>query len=91
MTAFLTLFHKELLRFWKVSFQTVLAPMVSTLLYLLIFLQVLDAQREVYPGIPYTIVIASYVSTDFFCLCVGFNRSWLAGRAWCLYRDTDIF
>ena len=46
MIAFLTLFHKELMRFWKVSFQTVLAPMVSTLLYLLIFLHVLDAHRE---------------------------------------------
>lgn len=57
MTAFLTLFHKELLRFWKVSFQTVLAPMVSTLLYLLIFLHVLDTHREVYPGIPYAIFL----------------------------------
>ncbi|MEQ1720667.1 MAG: ABC transporter permease [Nitrosomonas sp.] len=54
MTAFLTLFHKELLRFWKVGFQTILAPMVSTLLYLLIFLHVLDAHKEVYPGVPYT-------------------------------------
>ena len=37
MTGFYTLFHKELLRFWKVSFQTVLAPVLTTLLYLLIF------------------------------------------------------
>ncbi|MFZ1851989.1 MAG: ABC transporter permease [Nitrosomonas sp.] len=57
MTAFLTLFCKELLRFWKVSFQTILAPMVSTLLYLLIFLHVLDMHREVYPGTPYAIFL----------------------------------
>jgi len=57
MISFLTLFYKELLRFWKVGFQTVLAPMISTLLYLLIFLQVLDTHREVYPGISYTIFL----------------------------------
>jgi hypothetical protein len=33
----LTLFYKELLRFWKVSFQTILAPVLTALLYLLIF------------------------------------------------------
>ena len=37
MNGFLTLLYKELLRFWKVGLQTVFAPMLSTLLYLLIF------------------------------------------------------
>ena len=37
MTGFRTLLWKELLRFWKVSFQTVAAPVVTALLYLLIF------------------------------------------------------
>lgn len=54
MTGFFTLFYKELLRFWKVGFQTIMAPMVSTLLYLLIFFHVLEAHVEVYPQVPYT-------------------------------------
>lgn len=55
MTGFLTLFYKELLRFWKVGFQTVFAPMVSTLLYLMIFSHVLDAHVQAYPGVAYTV------------------------------------
>lgn len=54
MTGFLTLFYKELLRFWKVGFQTIFAPMVSTLLYLLVFFHVLEMHVEVYPNIAYT-------------------------------------
>lgn len=57
MTGFLTLLYKELLRFWKVGFQTVLAPIVSTLLYLLIFFHVLEAHVEVYQGVPYTVFL----------------------------------
>ncbi len=49
-----TLFRKESLRFWKVSLQTILSPVVTTLLYLLIFSHVLEAHVEVYPGVPYT-------------------------------------
>ena len=36
MRGFYTLFYKEILRFWKVAFQTIAAPLVTTLLYLLI-------------------------------------------------------
>lgn len=54
MIGFSTLLYKELLRFWKVGFQTILAPMVSTLLYLLVFFHVLEAHVEVYPNIAYT-------------------------------------
>ncbi|UJP05063.1 MAG: ABC transporter permease [Nitrosomonas sp.] len=54
MTGFFTLLYKELLRFWKVGFQTLMAPMVSTLLYLLIFHHVLEAHVEVYPEVAYT-------------------------------------
>lgn len=57
MAGFLTLLYKELLRFWKVGFQTILAPMVSTLLYLLIFYHVLAAHVEVYPDVAYTIFL----------------------------------
>ena len=41
MSGFPTLLYKELLRFWKVSFQTVAAPILTALLYLLIFSHVL--------------------------------------------------
>ncbi len=53
MSGFRTLLYKELLRFWKVSFQTVAAPVLSALLYLLIFSHVLDGQVQVH-GVPYT-------------------------------------
>ena len=37
MTGFQTLFYKEWLRFWKVNVQTILAPVLSALLFLLVF------------------------------------------------------
>ena len=49
-----TLLYKELLRFWKVGFQTVAAPVLTALLYLLVFSHVLDRQVEVYGGVAYT-------------------------------------
>ena len=39
---------------WKVGFQTVLAPVLTALLYLLIFSHVLAQHVEVYPGVHYT-------------------------------------
>jgi len=53
MTGFSTLFYKEILRFWKVSFQTILAPVLTALLYLLIFSHVLEEHVQVYPGLRY--------------------------------------
>ena len=47
MSGFRTLLYKEVLRFWKVGFQTVAAPVITALLYLLIFSHVLDAHVEV--------------------------------------------
>lgn len=49
-----TLFRKEVLRFWKVSFQTVAAPVLTAVLYLLIFGHVLEDHVEVFPGVGYT-------------------------------------
>ena len=46
----LTLLYKELLRFWKVSFQTIAAPILTALLYLLIFSHVLEAHVAVFDG-----------------------------------------
>lgn len=57
MIGFYTLFHKELLRFWKVSLQTILAPVLSSLLYLLIFSHILAARVAVYGSIPYTVFL----------------------------------
>jgi len=37
VTGFPTLLYKEVLRFWKVSFQTVAAPVLSAILYLIVF------------------------------------------------------
>ncbi|MGV0953699.1 MAG: ABC transporter permease [Fluviibacter sp.] len=53
MTEFLTLLRKEILRFWKVGFQTVCAPVLAALLYLMIFSQVLDNHVQVH-GVRYT-------------------------------------
>ena len=49
-----TLFRKEVLRFWKVSFQTVAAPVLTSILYLLVFGHVLEDRVQVYPGVGYT-------------------------------------
>ncbi len=54
MGGFWTLFYKEVLRFWKVSFQTVAAPVLTSLLFLLIFSHVLERHVRVYEGISYT-------------------------------------
>ena len=48
------LFWKELVRFGKVSFQTVLAPIMTSLLYLLVFSHVLEGRVDVYAGVSYT-------------------------------------
>ena len=54
MTGFQTLFCKEWLRFWKVRVQTVLAPVLTALLYLLVFGHALSGRVEVFPGVEYT-------------------------------------
>ena len=54
MTGWQTLFYKEVLRFWKVGFQTVAAPVITALLYLMIFGHVLEGHVKVYDRIEYT-------------------------------------
>jgi ABC-2 type transport system permease protein len=51
--AFRTLLTKEMLRFWKVSFQTIAAPVLTAVLYLLVFGQVLAEHVEVFSGVSY--------------------------------------
>ena len=53
MKGFPTLFYKEVLRFWKVGFQTVAAPVLTTRLYLMIFAQAMDRHAQVYEGVAY--------------------------------------
>jgi len=53
MNGFLTLLHKEVLRFWKVSFQTLAAPVVTSMLYLLIFSHALSSRIGMYRGVSY--------------------------------------
>ena len=48
------LFVKEVLRFWKVAFQTVAAPVLTAILYLLIFGHVLGDHAKVFGSIGYT-------------------------------------
>ena len=54
MTGWRALFYKEVLRFWKVGFRTVGAPVLTSVLYLLIFGHVLEDHVKVYDGVSYT-------------------------------------
>ena len=58
LTGFSTLFYKEWLRFWKVNVQTVLAPVLSALLFLLVFGHTLRNTGEPLPGVDYTAFLA---------------------------------
>ena len=52
-SGFYTLLYKELLRFWRVGVQTIAAPVITALLYLIVFVQVLQDRVKVYDAIPY--------------------------------------
>ena len=47
------LLKKEVLRFWRVAFQTIAALVLTAVLYLLIFGHVLSDRVQVYPGVSY--------------------------------------
>jgi ABC-2 type transport system permease protein len=51
---FRTLLYKEIKRFVSVLGQTVAAPVVTALLYLLVFAQAMKGRAQVYPGVDYT-------------------------------------
>jgi len=53
ITGFYTLFYKEWLRFWKVKVQTVLAPVLTALLFLVVFSYSLRGHVEVFAGVDY--------------------------------------
>jgi ABC-2 type transport system permease protein len=54
MNGWQALFYKEVLRFWKVGFQTVAAPVLTSVLYLVIFGHVLEDHVKVYDNVSYT-------------------------------------
>lgn len=54
MTGWQTLLYKEVLRFWKVAFQTVAGPVLTAMLYLLIFGHALESHVKVYEQVSYT-------------------------------------
>jgi ABC-2 type transport system permease protein len=54
MNGWQTLFYKEVLRFWKVGFQTVAAPVITAILYMMIFGHVLEGSAKVYGEVNYT-------------------------------------
>lgn len=57
VTGFKTLFFKEVLRFWKVFLQTVAAPVLTAILYVLIFSNLLEGKADVYPGVSYPVFL----------------------------------
>jgi len=54
MTGWQTLLYKEVLRFWKVAFQTIAGPVLTAMLYLLIFGHALEAHVKVYDQVSYS-------------------------------------
>ncbi|NDP40864.1 MAG: ABC transporter permease [Rhodoferax sp.] len=54
MTGWKMLFYKEVSRFWRVAFQTVAGPVLTAMLYLLIFGHALESHVKVYDTIKYT-------------------------------------
>lgn len=54
MTGWQTLLYKEVTRFWRVGFQTVAGPVLTAMLYLLIFGHALESHVKVYDQVSYT-------------------------------------
>jgi ABC-2 type transport system permease protein len=54
VTGWHALLYKETLRFWKVGFQTVGAPVLTAVLYLMVFGHVLEDHVKVYGTVSYT-------------------------------------
>jgi ABC-2 type transport system permease protein len=57
MRGWRALFYKEVLRFWKVSFQTIAAPVLTAVLYLMIFGHVMADRVQVYDRVGYSAFI----------------------------------
>ncbi len=53
-----TLYKKEVRRFLKVSFQTVLAPVATTLLFMMVFALAIGVTRDAPGGVPFVMFLA---------------------------------
>lgn len=53
LLGFIGLFQKEALRFWRVMYQTIAAPVLSSFLYLFIFAQILKDRVTVFDNVNY--------------------------------------
>ena len=60
MIKFKTLLKKELLRFYKVGFQTLAAPILTSMLYLFVFSHILSDRVEMFDEINYV----SFLTTE---------------------------
>ncbi|GAB4210994.1 MAG: ABC transporter permease [Rhodoferax sp.] len=54
MTGWQMLLYKEVLRFFRVAAQTIAGPVLTALLYLLIFGHALESHVQAFPGVSYT-------------------------------------
>jgi ABC-2 type transport system permease protein len=52
-----TLYLKEVRRFWKVGMQTLIAPVITTLLYLMVFAVAMGGARPPVHGVPFVLFI----------------------------------
>ena len=57
-TGFQTLYLKEVRRFWKVGMQTVAAPVVTSLLYMLVFVVAVRGAAPPIDGVPFATFVA---------------------------------
>ena len=57
MNGWQTLLYKEIWRFWKVAFQTIAGPVLTAMLYLLIFGHALESHVKVYDTVSYTMFL----------------------------------
>ncbi|MDH5486883.1 MAG: ABC transporter permease, partial [Gammaproteobacteria bacterium] len=57
MVGLYTLFYKEVLRFGKVLLQTLIAPVITAMLYLVVFGHVFEGRVQAFPGVSYTVFL----------------------------------
>ncbi len=57
-TGLITLYGKEVRRFWKVGLQTIAGPVVQTLLYMMIFVVAMGKARPLVDGVPFANFVA---------------------------------
>ncbi|MFQ5470716.1 MAG: ABC transporter permease [Gammaproteobacteria bacterium] len=84
--AVLTLFYKETLRFYKVLLQTIIAPIVTTLLFFLVFSHVMEKNITVYGGVSYSsflipgLIMMSVLQNSFANSSSSFIQSKVSGN-----------